>query len=132
MSTEILLQQWLKCIARKHFKPIKHFRICSLHFREEDFVSNSVDQHSKSKRKRETLKSVKRRLKEDACPIIFEDLPSYYSYKNTPACSGLAGSSTRPENAVARLEEQNDRFLIADKSANFNGFLTKICKEVEH
>ena len=39
-----LLQGWLKRIARKDFTPTKYSRLCSLHFKPEDFVKESNDQ----------------------------------------------------------------------------------------
>ena len=52
--------------------------------------------------------------------------------KSTPARSGVASSSSRHENAAARLEEQCNTFLNADKIENFNDLLEKISKEIHH
>ena len=46
-------------------------------------------------RKRETIKLVKRRLKNNVYPSIFKKLPAYYTYKSTPACSNVASCSSR-------------------------------------
>ena len=59
-------------------------------------------------------------------------MPAYYTYKSTPARSGVASSSSRHENAAARLEEQCNTFLNADKIENFNDLLQKISKEIHH
>ena len=130
VKDEKLLLQWLK-FARKDFKPSEHSRICSLHFKDEDFVNDSADQQNRRKRKRDSTKLVRRRLKEDAYPSIFKDLPVYCAIKSTPARSGVATSSSRYKNAAARLEEQCDSFLNADKIENFNDFLKKISEELE-
>ena len=76
-NDEKLLKHWLKQIARKNFKPSKNARICTLHFKEEDFVVDSADQQDRRKRKRETIKLVKKRLKDNAYPSIFNNLPAY-------------------------------------------------------
>ena len=131
VKDEKLLLQWLKCIARKDFKPSEHSRICWLHFKDEDFVNDSADQQNRRKRKIDSTKLVRRRLKEDAYPSIFKDLPVYCAIKSTPARSGVATSSSRHKNAAARLEEQCDSFLSADKIENFNDFLKKISEELE-
>ena len=34
-----LLQTWLKRLARKDYVPTKHSKLCSLHFKFEDFVT---------------------------------------------------------------------------------------------
>ena len=69
----------LKRIARKNFNPSKNARISSLHFKEEDFVFNSDDQQDSRKRKREIIKLIKRRLKDNAYPSIFNNLHAYYT-----------------------------------------------------
>ena len=86
-------------------------------------MSSSVDQSDRRKRKRVSAKLIKRRLKEDAFPSIFKNLPNYYTSKSTPARSGLAASSSRYENAAARLEKQYENFVNADKLENFDDFL---------
>ena len=75
---------------------------------------------------------VKKRLKNNAYPSIFNNLPAYYTYKSTTARSGVASSSFRHENAAARLEEQCNTFLNADKIENFNDLFEKISKEIHH
>jgi len=130
IDNEKLLQQWLKSISRKDFKPSKHTKICSLHFKEEDFVSDSVDQKNRRKRKRATFKLLKRRLKNDAYPSVFRNMPTYYSYKAAPRRSGLASSSSRRENAAIKLEKC-DSFLKEDQIESFDDLVSKLSKEHE-
>ena len=47
-----LLQTWLKRLARKDYVPTKHSKLCSLHFKFEDFVAVSTDQKGWRKKKR--------------------------------------------------------------------------------
>ena len=122
----------LKQIARKNFNPSKNARICSLHFKAEDFVFDSADQQDRRKKKRGTIKLVKRRLKDNAYPFIFNNFPAYYTYKSIPARSGIPSCPSRHENATARLEEQCDTFLNANKIENFNDLLEKISKEIHY
>ena len=119
----------LKQIARKNFNPSKNARNCSLHFKEEDFVFDSADQQNRGKRKR-GKKIIKRRLKDNTYPSIFNSLLAYYIYKSTFARSGVASCSSQRENASARQEEQCHTFLNAVKIENFNNFLEKISKEI--
>ena len=74
------LQTWLKQLARKDYVSTKHFKLCSLHFKFEDFATDSTDQREWRKRKRETAILIRKRLKKNACPSIFKDLPSYYTH----------------------------------------------------
>ena len=48
------LQTWLKRLARKDYISSKYSKLCSLHFKFEDFVANSTDQKGWRKRKRES------------------------------------------------------------------------------
>ena len=60
-------------------------------------------------------KKKRKRLRKDACPSIFKDLPSYYTQNNHLVRSELSTSSSRFKNEAARLEEQNEIFLNAIK-----------------
>ena len=104
-----LLQTCLKRLARKDYVPTKHSKLCSLHFKFEDFVTDSTDQKGWRK-KRETATLIRKRLRKDACPSIFKDLPSYYTQNNYLVRSELSRSSSRFKNEAARLEEQNEVF----------------------
>ena len=55
--------------------------VCQLHLISKDFQEDRVDSNERRKRKKGTLKLAK--LKEDAVPHIFPNLPSYLS-KETP------------------------------------------------
>ena len=100
---EKLLKHWVETNCKKKFQSIKECQNLFPHFKAEDFVFDSADQQDRRKRKKGTIKLVKRRLKDNAYPSIFYKLPAYYTYKSIPACSGVA-SCSRHENAAARLE----------------------------
>ena len=153
-NDEKLLQHWVETNCKKKFQSIKECQNLFPSFKAEDFVFDSADQQDRRKRKRGKIKLVKRRLKDKAYPYIFNNLPAYYTYKSIPArsgvasCSsrheayytyksiparsGVASCSSRHENAAARLEEQCNTFLNADKIENFNDLLEKIFKEIHH
>ena len=73
---------------------------------------------------------IRRRLKNDAHPTIFTDLPSYYTYESKPRRSGLSSSTSRHENEAARLEDCCESFLSADKLKSFNDLMAKIAEEL--
>ena len=73
------LQTWLKRLIRKDYVPTKNSKLCSLHFKFEDFVTDSTDQKGWRKRKRKTATLIRKRLRKDACLSIFKDLPSYHT-----------------------------------------------------
>ena len=105
-----LLQTWLKRLARKDFTPSKCTKFCSLHFTTEDFMDESIDHNSTRKRKRNSKKLLRRRLKTGAVPSVFNNLPLYYTYQSEPHRSGLSTTSSRHERAAARLEERCENF----------------------
>ena len=97
--------------SKKNYIPTKHSKLCSLHFKsEEDFVTDSTDQKTRRKRKRETFSLIRRQRRKDACPLIFKNLPSCYTHNDHLVRSGLSTTSFRFENKAARIEEQNKIF----------------------
>ena len=126
---ENLMKIWLKNIARKDFKPTKYTRICSLHFKLDDFREDSSDHKESRKRLRKDAKLLNRRLRKDAVPCIFEDLPAYYECNVAPSRSEKALSSSRLENDANLLEEQAEKFLEMDKLQNFDDLLNGLKKE---
>ena len=74
---QTLLSKWIKSVPREwNDKSIElltkneknSIRICSLHFRESDIVTESDDTNDHRKNKRTTNKLIRHRLLEDACP----------------------------------------------------------------
>ena len=75
-------------------------------------------------------KKKRKRLRKDACPSIFKDLPFYYTQNNHLVRSELSTSSSRFKNEAARLEEQNEVFLNADKVESFKDLIEKLPEEL--
>ena len=71
-----LCKKWVKAVARKDFDPMKTPTVilCSKHFRETDFVTESQEKKLWNRNNRGQLK--RKRLKEDAVPSVF-DIPQY-------------------------------------------------------
>ena len=80
-------------------------------------------------KRRQDPKLEKRQLKHDAISSVFQDLPTYYTHKNTPCHSNLSLTSSRCENESAILEEWYEKFLNDDKLANFDELITKPTNE---
>ena len=130
LQDQKLLQVWLKRLARKDFTPSKYSKLCSLHFASDDFIVKSNDLNNRRKRKRESTKLVRRRLKDDAVPSILNGLPSYYTPKSELRRSGLSASSSRHENQASRLAERCETFLNYDKVENFEELIEKLPEEL--
>ena len=126
-----LLQGWLKRIARKDFTPTKYSRLCSLHFKPEDFVKESNDQQIRRRKNRSSALLVKKPLKGNVLPSIFKDVPSYYAGGDAPPRSGLSLASSRHENDASRLQMQLEQFLKDDKIENLAGLIAKIADDMQ-
>ena len=126
-----LLRVWMKRLARKDFTPTKYSRLCSLHFKPEDFVSHSIDQQARRKQKRGSTLLERKRLKIDAAPSIFKGIPDHYLCKDVPSRSGLSLSSSRREKEAAALDDQCEFFLNQDKVVNFEELYSKTSNEAQ-
>ena len=130
LQDQKLLQVWLKRLARKDFAPTKYSKLNSLHFTSNDFIVESNDLNNRRKRKRESTKLARRRLKDAAAPSVFSDLLSYYTSKSEPRRSGLSASSSRHENEALRLEERVQTFLNSDRVENIEELIGKLSEEL--
>lgn len=83
-----LLALWLERNPRRNFTPSKYSRLCSLHFKESDFITTSQDSNPR-RRRRDGAASLKvRYLKPDAVPSVFANpfdfsLRAFHRRKNT-------------------------------------------------
>ena len=58
LNNKTLLNKWILKIKRKNFQPNEHSRLCSKHFLDSDFITESTDL---KKRKRNSTDLLKRR-----------------------------------------------------------------------
>lgn len=94
--------KWVRCIHRD-FTPNDSHRVCSLHFRENDFKLTSTDSNSRRKR---TNPLHRRYLKPAAYPSVFPNQPSYLTSEPTSERSDSATSTARLEAEANRLAQQ--------------------------
>lgn len=107
-----LCKSWVIALARVNFVPTKNSRVCSKHFKQSDFVEYSED--SNVTRHKEAVladtdgkKKLKlRRLRADAVPSVFENMPSYYQTSSKPRTTTKATAATR------RKQDQHDTELL--------------------
>ena len=126
LKNKDLFQTWIKRLARKDFNPTKYSRLCSLHFKPENFVVEPKDQKIRRRNKKEDLRLVKRRLQKDTCPSIFKDLTDYLQTNEPPSRPGLSNSTNRQLNEAARMEAQSETFLKTDMVENLMIFWPKL------
>jgi len=71
-----LREKWIKANPRKDFVPSKNSRMCSLHFRDDDFVEQHCDTNSSRRNQASSTELKKRYWKPDAVPSIFVNAPA--------------------------------------------------------
>ena len=112
-SDPALYDQWIRANPRKDFIPTKFSRICSLHFRDCDFIDLRQDSN-KSRLKMKSEKPVRRRLREGAVPSIFCNVPAYLSQPAPSPRTTKATSTQRHAEEERRLEELEASFIASD------------------
>ena len=134
LNNPLLLNQWLRRIARDGFVPNENHRICSRHFKDEDVVRNSVDENNSRKRSSDMVKH--RFVKENAVPTIFGSttslpIPSYLlgqsSSSKSRATNSLAAKRLHLENEAIAV--RNDELLSSDNLSSQHELKTQLASE---
>lgn len=120
-TDEVMRRKWLKAISRENFKPSKNSGVCSLHFHDFDFETESQD--SNQYRKRKSLQ--KRRVKPTAVPSIFPNLPKYMS-KNIARPRLDNSSSSRHQQVYERYEAAAEEFLAEENVSSLHELQQKL------
>jgi hypothetical protein len=118
-------QAWLKAIPRDDFTPSSSSVVCQLHFHSTDIVR--YDKHLQPDGSTKELLLNRPRLKDNAIPSIFPNLPSYLT-KSKPKERNDPQSR---RNAVCQRQIDNvTNFLNSDIIIDFNDLKNKISTEV--
>lgn len=108
-----LCDKWIRANPRKDFTPTKYSKLCSLHFKLNDFVSESRDSNKQRHKSGNTLS--RRYLKKDAVPSVFPNAPEYLSSeRRVPRSTSKATASSRLEHEAQEMEQMEQSFLADD------------------
>src|SRR3984885_5427352 len=111
MKDKELCDKWIRANLRKDFQPTSNSGLCSLHFKESDFVEYSQDKNSRRVKQTGERLLCNRYLKKDAVPSVFPNAPAYLS---TTPCEPRP---TTKATSSSRLEEE--RRQLASLEATF-------------
>ena len=131
LANEDLLKRWTLRVSRDNFTPTKFSRLCSLHFVETDFIISSRDSNKWRAENVNNSKLVKRRLKEDAIPSIFMNLPSYFTVAPAPLRTTNATASSRLLNDNKAILNANEIVFKNDEVHNLDDILVKLTECTE-
>ena len=110
-----LCEKWIAANPRKDFTPSQHSTICSLHFKPSDYVADHEDTNATRRKRKSSGTFVRRRLKPDAVPSIFADVPAYLlKTSGTPRSTVRATSSSRRQTEEAKLRELENALFAGD------------------
>ena len=70
-------RKWLAAIPRKGCEVSNNSYVCSLHFRDTDYICGSTDTNLWRKNLKESKLPDHKKLKPDSAPSVFPNLPSY-------------------------------------------------------
>ena len=101
--------------------------MCSLHFRETDFVEEHCDTNTTRRKKLSTSQLKLRHLKKDAVPSIFINVPSYLTLPAiTPRSSAsVACAASRRQKEGRRLEMLEESYTPDDVVESLTSRQTK-------
>lgn len=120
----ILKGKWLKAIPRDNWSPSKYSVVCSIHFPENDIIREDIFVLPDG-----TVKKIptKTKLKPDAVPCIFPNLPEYLS-KKVPVLR--KSPEERHNENLARHNELNESFEKSDLINSFEDFILNYPKQI--
>ena len=110
-----LCDKWVRANPRKDYVPSDHSKICSLHFRPDDFIEEHKDSNKQRLKTFAEDKLMKRRLKEGAVPSIFPNAPDRLSKPAAaPRTTVKATPSSRLEHEAMEMSRMEESFMAED------------------
>ena len=130
-ADEKMREKLIRANPRKDFVPSKNSRICSLHFRDSDFVEERSDKNTTRRKNSDCSQLKNRYLKKDAVPSVFPNAPSYLTSPGVTRRTSAASAASRQELEGRRLEMLEDSFTADDVIESLTPELIKDRLEAE-
>jgi hypothetical protein len=90
-----LCSKWIKATLRQGFQATVHSRICSKHFTETDFITDSHDTNQRRRKSKSSEKLERRYLNPSAVPTVFDKIDILQSsLPNTSSTQNRSGKAT--------------------------------------
>ena len=118
--------KWLRAIPRDNLTITSSTRVCAKHFYEDDFVHCSTDLREGRKQSRESVTLKVIRLKSNAIPRIFPNVPSYLTIKAPNTRNVASTSVSRLERVNQRIQERNEQTLQQDSISDVSELRSKL------
>ena len=123
---QCLRDKWLRNIHTANHTITKHSRVCELHFRPDDFITETEDSHATRIKNREEKMLKLKRLKGTAYPSVFPNLPMYLTEKEKPIRGSKSSVSARAKNQNLRFSELEKEVFENEKLTDFSTLKSKI------
>ena len=107
-----------------HPKEDENIFLCEKHFMPNDILDESTDSNSRRKKKKNSKLS-RKRVKDDALPCIWPDLPEHLTKVVTPRPTSLSSSESRQGNAKRLLEEAEQDRITRDTFHSLSELISK-------
>jgi len=131
LNDKELCDKWVRANPRKDFTPTKYSKLCSLHFKQSDFIEERRDSNVQ-RRKSLDSKLSRRHLKEGVVPSIFPNAPDYLStHSGIPRPTSKATSSSRREQEANELDRLEKSFVAEDDISDLSAADLKCRLEAE-
>ena len=125
-NDEALKKKWIARVPRIKWTPSNNSRLCEKHFIPSDFLEERGDKTRGRGVKRGEL--IRRRLKHDAIPTVWPNLPDHLSKEITsPRPTKLATSSSRKIVLNERNREKEQEAQQKDYFGSILELITKFC-----
>ena len=123
---QCLRDKWLRNIHTANHTITKHSRVCELHFRPDDFITETEDSHAMRIKNCEKKMLKLKRLKGTTYLSVFPNLPMYLTEKEKPIRGSKLSVSAHAKNQNLHFSELEKEVFENEKLTDFSTLKSKI------